>query len=464
MLPVAPHCELCSRILAQEVCAVSFCSLRRSFLFAIVILPILLTPAVAGSSLTDLHAFNGSDGSNPAANLIADKLGNLYGTTEYGGAGGYYGTVFRLSPPTRPGDPWTTTVLYAFTNTGDGARPTDGLLLDDAGDLFGTTSDSNAGGYGEVFELTPPAYSGGAWTETVLYSFSGSDSDGSYPQGGLIADPSGNLYGTTQASVFQLSPPATKGGQWTFTQLHSFKCCTADGFSSYARLVRDRQGNLYGTTEMGGFYNTGYCAYLGCGTVFEVSPPATKGGSWTESVLYRFKSNVNGYSDGLNPFGGLILDRAGNLYGNTYGGGALGGGTVFQLSPPDQLSGAWTETILHNFAYVSNDGAVPVGNLIFDKQGNLYGATWFGGNACVYNSTAYGCGTIFELSPTQGGAWHETVLYFFPRVPSVPDFPAAGLLLDSAGRLWGTTQYGGNTTACPGNPANGCGAVFVLTR
>jgi uncharacterized repeat protein (TIGR03803 family) len=437
------------------------CSLRRSLLFVIVILS---TPAVAGNRLTDIHAFSGSDGSNPAANVIADKAGNLYGTTEYGGAGGYYGTVFRLSPPTHPGDPWDTTVLYAFTNQGDGARPTGGLLLDAAGDLFGTTSDSNAGGYGEVFELIPPASSGGAWTEAVLYSFTGSESDGAYPQSSLIADASGNLYGTTETSVFELSPPATKGARWAFTLLHFFECCTTDGFTSVAGLARDGDGNLYGTTELGGFYDTDYCAYLGCGTVFEVSPPATKGGSWTERVLYRFKSNVNGFSDGLNPLGGLILDRAGNLYGNTYGGGVLGGGTVFQLSPPDKASGGWTETVLHNFAYAINDGAAAMGTSTFDRLGNLYGATLFGGNGCIYNSTAYGCGTLFELKPTQGGAWNETVLYFFPRALSVPDFPAAGLLMDAAGRLWGTTQYGGDTTACPGDPANGCGTVFVLTR
>ena len=430
----------------------------------IALLTIVSTSALADSPLKKIHAFNGSDGSGPVANLIADKAGNLYGTTEYGGAGGYYGTIFRVSRPTHRGDPWTTTILYAFKNTGDGARPTGGLLLDDAGNLFGTTSDSNAGGYGEVFELSPPTSPGGTWTETVLYRFSGSKSDGAYPQGGLIADPSGNLYGTTESSVFELSPPATEGGQWTFTQLHFFVCCTDDGFTAHAGLVRDGQGNLYGTTEIGGFYGTGFCAYLGCGTVFEVSPPPTKGDPWTEKVLYRFKSNLKGFSDGLNPLGSLILDQAGNLYGSTYGGGALGGGTVFELSPPNQSSDTWTEAILHNFSYASNDGAAPVGNLIFDKLGNLYGTTLFGGNGCIYYATAYGCGTIFELRPTQGGAWDETVLYFFPRAPWAADFPAAGLLLDSTGSLFGTTQYGGNPNACAGNPVNGCGTVFRLER
>src|ERR1022692_676258 len=152
-----------------------------------------------------LYRFHGSgDGANPAAGLIADHAGNFYGTAEYGGVS-FYGSVFELSPPGKPGGAWTETTLYSFANDGDGARPTAGLIFDQLGNLYGTTSDSNAGGYGEIFQLSPPGVQGGAWTETVLYSFTGGD-DGAYPAGGVIFDPSGNLFGTTESSVFELIP------------------------------------------------------------------------------------------------------------------------------------------------------------------------------------------------------------------------------------------------------------------
>jgi len=219
------------------------------------------------SSEQVLHRFQGTDGSNPSGNLVADQAGNLYGTTEYGGGDSYYGTVFQLRPPAKPDCPWTLTTLYIFGNTGDGARPTDGLIFDSKGNLYGTTSDSNAGGYGEIFQLAPPATQGGAWTETVLYHFQGG-TDGSNPIGGLIADEEGNLYGTTFNSVFQLSAPAQPGGVWTFNLLHEFTGGNSDGLSSHAGLVRDPWGNLYGTTLWGGYEGNPYCGSIGCGTVF----------------------------------------------------------------------------------------------------------------------------------------------------------------------------------------------------
>jgi uncharacterized repeat protein (TIGR03803 family) len=435
-----------------------------SFAFRLGILAAFLTSAGSVSAsdpgLKMLYTFIGpTDGENPAGSLVFDKAGNLYGTTEYGGEGGYYGTVFRLTPPTQTRRHWTETTLYSFQNRGDGARPTDNLIFDSSGNLYGTTSDSNAGGYGEVFELSP-ATRGGAWTEKVLYSFQGG-TDGAYPDGGLIFDPAGNLYGTTESSVFELSPPVQEGGDWTFTLLHDFQCCTSDGWSSHAGLVRDQAGNLYGTTEWGGAYTGEYCAYLGCGTVFEVSPPAAPGDPWRESVLYRF----GGESDGLNPLTALVLDEGGNLYGTTYGGGALGGGTAFQLAPPAQPGAPWTKTILHNFSYSSNDGAVPLGTMIFDKAGNLYGTTLFGGNDCYYNTTPYGCGTVFELTPPseKGGAWTETLLELFTTYRSAPRQPTGGVILDGAGNLYGTTTYGGLPN-CSDDAAEGCGTVYKIVR
>lgn len=398
------------------------------------------------------------DGANPSGNLIADRAGNIYGTTEYGG-GSFYGTVFELSPPSQLGGAWKETTLYAFRNTGDGARPTDGLLFDSKGNLYGTTSDSNAGGFGEVFQLAPPATKGAAWTETVLYHFQGL-TDGAYPVGGLISDAEGNLYGTSESSVFELSPRAQSGEAWTFTLLHTFVGGKTDGLSSHAGLVRDAAGNLYGTTLWGGYEGNADCGEIGCGTVFEVSPPAVKGGAWSEQIIHYLGMGT----DGLNPEGGLTLDTAGNLYGTTYSGGTMIGGTAFRLSPPSQSGGAWTEEVIHNFVYGNYDGAAPAATMIMDKAGNLYGTTLFGGTPCFFNGADYGCGSVFKLSPVSGGtSWTETILYFFPRAWGNPRQPGASLLFDAKGNLYGTTVYGGRYV-CTTDGSDGCGTVFELVK
>jgi uncharacterized repeat protein (TIGR03803 family) len=407
-----------------------------------------------------LYRFTGKiDGANPSGNLIADAAGNFYGTAEYGGGGDFYGTVFELLPPKAAGAAWREQTLYSFTNTGDGARPTDGLIFDSQGNLYGTTSDSNAGGYGEIFQLSPPATAGGTWTETVLYHFEGLF-DGAYPSGGLIADEAGNFYGTTDTSVFELSPPAELGGAWIFTLLHELKGGPSDGTSSHAGLARDSLGNLYGTTLWGGYEGNGDCGQIGCGTVFEVSPPAVNGGAWSEQIIHFF--GVGG--DGFDPEGGLTVDAAGNLYGTTYSGGTPGGGTAFKLSPPSSAGGSWTEEIIHSFAYSTSDGAAPVATMILDKAGNLYGTTLFGGTPCIYNAQNYGCGSVFRLSPVAGStAWDETILDFFPETVGNPRQPAASLLFDNLGNLYGTT-VGGGRYSCTFDEGDGCGTVFALTR
>jgi uncharacterized repeat protein (TIGR03803 family) len=414
----------------------------------------------AGDSAQVLYRFQGnSDGYSPYGNLIWDQAGNLYGTTEYGGTS-FYGEVFQLSPPAKAGALWKKTALYSFTNTGDGARPTDGLIFDSQGNLYGTTGDSDAGGFGEIFQLAPPTTKGGAWMETVLYHFQGS-TDGAYPRGGLISDENGNLYGTTFNSVFELSPPGQPGGAWTFTLLHQLSGGPNDGKSSQAGLVRDPAGNLYGTTLWGGYEGNGDCGSIGCGTAFEVSPPAATGGAWTEQVIHFFGMG----SDGFDPEGGLALDAKGNLFGTTYSGGDGGGGTAFRLSPPGQAGGAWTEKVIHSFAYSLEDGAAPMATMTLDDAGNLYGTTFFGGNPCFYNGADYGCGVVFELSPAGGGSaeWNETVLYFFPRPYGNPRDPAASLLFDAAGNLYGTTVEGGINT-CSGDDSPGCGTAFEIVR
>ena len=192
-----------------------------------------------------------------------------------------------------------------------------------------------------------------------------------------------------------------------------------------------------------------------------MSPPAAPGGAWTEQVIHFFGVG----NDGFDPEGGLALDARDNLYGTTYSGGIPGGGTAFQLTPPSQPGGVWSETVIHSFSYSRYDGAAPIATMILDRAGNLYGTTLFGGNSCFYNSTRYGCGVVFQLSPsdTDGSAWNESVLYFFKRGPGTAKQPGARLLFDDYGNLYGTTIWGGYN-ACPGDGSDGCGTVFKIVR
>jgi uncharacterized repeat protein (TIGR03803 family) len=249
-----------------------------------------------------------------------------------------------------------------------------------------------AHGRGTVFQLSPGTK--GKWKEKVLHSFN--SNDGGFPYASLILDAAGNLYGTTYGggasgkapfgTVFQLVL-RTNGKSWTEKVLHRFS--GNDGGYPEARLIFDAAGDLYGTSNGGGSSGRA-CAYYGCGSVFQLAPVGTKG-KWTESVLHGF--NENG-TDGYNPASGLIFDVAGNLYGTTIGGGdggaAPGSGTVFQLSP---VNGTWTETVVYSFCSVSGctDGANPYASLIFDAAANLYGATTSGGD--------YSYGTVFKIAP-----------------------------------------------------------------
>src|ERR1039458_6316092 len=352
---------------------------------AIIAATLFVTSTWAAAQEKVLYSFgNGTDATYPVAGLIFDAAGNLYGTTEHGGAyqcsgGGGCGTVFELSPDGSGG--WTATVLHSFGNGTDGIDPNGGVIFDAAGKLYGTTLEGGAYGYGTVFELSPNG--GGGWTETVLYSFCSQTNctDGDAPYAGLIFDPAGNLYGTTlgggtynYGAVFEVTPNGTE------TVLHSFT--GTDGVYPYAGLIFDPAGNLYGTTGQGGTYDGG--------TVFEVTP------NGTETVLHNFNNNG---TDGAYPYAGLIFDAAGNLYGTTLEGGAYGYGAVFEVTPNG------TETVLHNFNNNGTDGYSPYASLIFDAAGNLYGTTNSGG---TYNHA-----TVFELTPAAGGGWTETVLHSF---------------------------------------------------
>ncbi len=303
-------------------------------------------------------------------------------------------------------------VLYRFTGGSDGAYPEAGLIRDSAGNLYGTTAGGGIGyGYGTVFELAPDG------TETVLYAFTGG-SDGNDPTAGLIKDKAGNLYGTTafggahhDGTVFKLAPDGTE------TVLHAFTS-GADGADPFAGLIKDKAGNLFGTTDFGG-------GTSGKGTVFKLAPDGT------ETVLHAF----TGGNDGDDPIGGLIKDSAGNLYGVTALGGTAdcggtGCGTVFEIAPDG------TKTVLYAFTGGS-DGAGPSASLIRDSAGNLYGTTQGGGGTSC--SDGYGCGTIFELAPDGT----ETVLYAFTGGSDGANPFTAGLIRDKAGNLYGTTDFGG---------------------
>ena len=339
-----------------------------------------LTPTAVNWTMKVLHSFgHNSDGAQPFASPIFNAAGKLYGTTVLGGSYGG-GAVYELMrSPNATGGGWSEQVLHSFNNDcSDGCYVTGGVILDTAGNLYGTTVYGGSYGYGTVFELTPTT--GGGWTEQVLHSFNLNGMDGVYPFAGLIFDGAGNLYGTTNdggsygyGTVFELTP--TTGGGWTEQVLHSFTLTGMDGGYPYAGLIFDTAGNLYGTT-------TGTSG--NAGTVFELTP--TAGGGWTEQVLYTFCSQ-NGCTDGGDPFAGLIFDAAGNLYGTTKYGGTYGGGTAFELTPT--AGGNWTEQVLHSFGN-GTDGFWPYsGSLIFDPAGNLYGTTDAGGT--------YTWGTVFEI-------------------------------------------------------------------
>lgn len=325
----------------------------------------------------------------------------LYGTTFDGGTGAYCsdsvlecGVVFSLAPPATPGGPWTETVLYTFSGASDGSNP-GSVVIGSGGVLYGTTSAGGSAGLGTVFSLTPPASPGGAWTETVLHSFTGPD--GSGPSAPLIIGRHGVLYGTTGTggtgacgsgcgTVFSLTPPASPGGPWTEAVLHSFAGSPGDGENPVG-MVTDGRGDLYGTTSAGG---TGACSntYPPCGTVFSLTAPAAAGSDWTEKVLYNFPTTSGGYTPNA---GVVILD--GVLYGTTVNGGNgnYGNyGTVFSLTPPTSTGGAWTETVLHSFSG-GNDGAHPTASLAVGRDGLLYGTTSAGGSGKF--------GTVFSLKP-----------------------------------------------------------------
>jgi uncharacterized repeat protein (TIGR03803 family) len=383
-------------------------------LFALVTVSCLVRSATA-QTFTELYSFNSSgnlsDGGWPKAGVTRDAAGNLYGTTFYGGTGTgcdiYFagcGTVFQLDPS------GTETVLHSFGGARDGWNPTARVVLDAAGNLYGTTAYGGGHGQGTVFKLDTTG------NETILHSFAGGR-DGANPNAGLVADTAGNFYGTTQyggrggdghgcGTVFRISPAGVETVLYRFAD-------GLDGASPLGEVALDSAGNIYGTTWLGGVHSYG--------TVFRIDSAGT------EKVLHSFA----GGSDGANPMAAPVLDAAGNMYGTTAAGGPYFG-TVYEVD----TSG--NESILYRFTG-GTDGAYPYSHLLVDASGNLYGT--------VSQSGVTGSGTVFEFSA--GGL---TTLYGFLGTND-GSIPEGGLIIDSAGNLYGTAVTAGT---------NGWGSVFEV--
>jgi len=400
----------------------------------------VLTQSAQAQTFTVLHTFSGGAGGNePQAGLTMDAAGNLYGTTYFGGifdCPDGCGIVFKLG---KKGSGWILTPLYSFGS--DGAYPDGRVAIARDGTLYGTTNEGgNSGcggiGCGTVFQLKPSASAPKSaltpWTHTLLYTFAGGDGDGGHPQGDLTFDQPGNIYGTTQDGgtdnigvIYELTPA---GGSWTETVLH---------FQSYSEgtypeggVIFDSSGNLYGVLHSGGQNQFG--------AVYELSP---SGSNWTEQTLYSFVQFISG----INPVGGLLIDPSGNLYGTTSTGGSNdGGGIVFEFTP---ASGGWTFNTIYNLSACGPCG--PQDKLVMDAAGNLYGTTYGLGNE--------GYGSVFKLTPSNGN-WTYTSLHDFTG--GTDGAHPFGPILDANGNLYGTTASGGLANCDNGV---GCGVVWEIT-
>jgi uncharacterized repeat protein (TIGR03803 family) len=527
----------------------------------------------AGGSWTEnvLHNFtNGADGGTPFCIPVFDSAGNLYGTTSAGGSAGL-GVVFEFSPSSNGN--WTETVLYNFTGGADGYQA-QSLVLDAAGDLFGTTWYGGAasctanGGCGTVFELMRGANN--QWTKTTLHTFGASNLQQGLPTvypSNVAIDAFGNLYGATAyggnaacnggcGNAYELERSADgqfaflvihgftggndgwspggivmgaggqlyggmaraitgslgtffelnfTGNRWKLTDIYDFYI--TDTASPLSNLIQDASGNFYGTGDFAGTYNLG--------GVYELTPDG-KGG-WKENLIYSFSSGFDNSVNGVDPsgltldsqgnlygtaafsgraeygsvfelssqpgggwqekdladfsgtvdhpFGGVIFDRSGNLYGTANEGGSSGLGAIFELTPA--ANGQWTQKVIYNFSGYPNDGASPAAGLIIDEAGNLYGTTQKGGSSqnCVGGAgLPIGCGAVFELSPAAPGGWKYQVLYSFQGSTIDGASPLASLVFDSSGNLYGTTAQGGTKGGCSqSNGPSTCGTVFELS-
>jgi hypothetical protein len=417
-----------------------------------------------GPSIREAEETVLSHAGSPDATMVSDGRGNFYGAIA--GETYPYGAIFELSR--NPAGNWTTSILYNFTGGADGSYPDAPLVMDSAGNLYGTASgggeeDPNTYcgawpqyflGCGVVFELSS---SNGIWTEKTLYTFQGV-TDGMTPEAALTLR-DGRIYGTTVeggdgnsesccafggGTVFELVPNSS--GAWTEHVIYRFPA-TFDGSGNQpgypkSNLIVDTDGNLYGTAAIGSTDpNLESC----CGLVYELSPSRT---GWSFSALYNFTN-----ADGNYPMGNLAVDADGNLFGTTTDGGPEGVGVAFEVSPGPQ---GFTETLLHDFG-IGTDGSLPYSGLTRDSRGNLYGTTVYGGGLGICGNPGFNlnyCGTVFALvENANSGSWNEIILYRFDGKAGGSN-PGIGVTIDGIGRLIGGAASGKST---------GAGVIFELS-
>ena len=405
----------------------------KCILVLMAVLSALMPSAWAAAKFKILHSFTGgTDGNGPNGPLLADHNGNLYGITIAGGGSGCggagCGTVFEVTPAGN--GRWTEQILYAFTGTGDSGAPQGNLVQDAAGNLYGFTKGDYCC-YTAVFELSPGS---GGWNLSQIWTQSASP--------GLLLDAAGDLYGEIgqgeykAGAIGELSPGYNG---WAYADLYDFcryshsgisqpsPLTCPDGWGIQSPLTWDTIGNLYGTMFFGGNYQ--YCGgSAGCGVAFRMTPNGD--GTWTYHVLHRFAQSN---SDGSYPYAGLVVDASGNAYGATWAGGKYGNGTFYKLTPTKH--GLWKETILYEFPNCKN-GCGPNESLVFDKAGNLYGAAAGGNMTC----SGYSCGVIYKFTPQKNGKWKYIVLHKFNWTDGSGPL---GVTLDGKGNIFGTTFGGG---------------------
>ncbi|MFZ0321631.1 MAG: choice-of-anchor tandem repeat GloVer-containing protein [Candidatus Sulfotelmatobacter sp.] len=404
-------------------------SFQSKFFIAAAIVLALGSAAFAGTEKT-LHSFNAATGNGPTNGVIFDAAGNLYGTTSQGDSKTCNnnefgcGVVFEMSP--KANGTWSYNVIYEFTGGVDGLHPSTQLVFDAAGNLYGATYGpiNTHASYGTIYELSPNG--DGTWKFSLLYTFPGGNGGGQ--PNWLVIDGSGNLYGTAQegGSFGQgiVFELSPSSGAWKFSLVHTFTGCQDGGLP--LSLAFDAKGNLYGTSELGGLK----CSPSSGGTIFELIP--NSGGGWHESVLDSFDDGPSGGATRS-----LIFDTAGNMYGVGFEGGKNGQGVVFKLTPGS--NGKWSETVLHNF---NGQNGFRAQSLIFGSGGELYGSTMNG---------PVDSGLVFEMA-NQAGA-PETIVWQFTGGTD-GNQPQGPIILDQAGNIYGTTSAGG---------ASGAGAVFEIT-
>jgi uncharacterized repeat protein (TIGR03803 family) len=409
----------------QRPVAFEHSKLVKRALGALAVSLLLGASALAAGNERVVYSFTGgNDGADPAVQLLFDASGDAFGTSVSGGADGC-GTAYELKPAGRA--QWQQTLLHTFSCGADGKNPYGGLVADAMGNLYGTTVAGGSGGTcdgdgcGTVYELTPSG-------ETVLYNFTGAN-DGFGPGGPVVFDRSGNLFGTTPDGgahglgvVYELSPSS---GGWQYRVLHAFSGGADGAVGSLGALLVDAKGALYGLAESGGAN--------GLGTIYKLAPAGRK---WRFTTLYAFK----GQPDAASPYGGLVADKKGTLYGTTYYGGPSGQGTVFALSRNGRRG--WSERVVYSFTGDA-DGGSPTSTLVVDGAGALLGTASAGGNPSC------GCGVAFAVAPSTG---KETVEHTFGGGHDGM-YPYYGLTAAAKGVYYATTAAGG---------AEDMGAIFAL--